>query len=100
MTKTKKDLMLATYRLIFDQTNPAAMEDLKRDVLPFFLQNCPSLSEPITDVEFDREVAKVRDNLSGIIEYLRHRPLPAALTPAPCAYPHAGTVAPYGRVKP
>jgi len=92
--------MLATYRLIFDQTNPAAMEDFKRDALPFFLRNCPSLSEPISDEEFDREVAKIRDNLSGIIEYLRHRPLPAALTPAPCAYPHAGTVAPYGRVKP
>ena len=80
MTKTKKDLMLATYRLIFDQTNPAAMEDLKRGVLPSFLQS-PSLSEPISDEEFDREVAKIRDNLSGIIEYLRHRPLPAALTP-------------------
>ena len=79
MTKTKKDLMLATCRLIFDHTNPAAMEEFKRDALPFFLQNCPSLSKPITDDEFDREVAKIRENLPGIIEYLRSRPLPAAI---------------------
>lgn len=57
------------------------MDEFKEDALPFFLQNCPSLNEPITDDEFDREVAKIRDNLPGIIEYLRHRPLPAALAP-------------------
>lgn len=76
MPRTKKDLMLETHRIILDSVSPTAMREFERHLLPHLLRNCPTLQETVSDEEFEREVAKIRDNLPGMIAYFRQYKIP------------------------
>jgi hypothetical protein len=75
MSKTQNDLLRETARIILDFVDPNLAHDLEYK-LPDWLRLIPSLRETISDEEYERELAKVRDNLPEIVAYLRARKTP------------------------
>lgn len=75
MSKTQNDLLRETARIILKFVDPSAAPDLEHK-LPDWLGLIPCLRETISDEEYERELAKVRDNLPEIVAYLRARKVP------------------------
>ncbi|MBM3843707.1 MAG: hypothetical protein FJ397_10695 [Verrucomicrobia bacterium] len=79
MSKTKRDLLLATTRMIAEYSNPSGAPALGL-TLPKEILNAPRLNETITDEDYAWEIAKIGAMLPDICAYLsQHRISPENL---------------------
>ena len=79
MSKTRKNLLMETTRMIVKFANPSAARNLERK-MPKSLQDAPSLREPISDEDYAWEIAKIGAMLPDICAYLsQHRISPENL---------------------
>ncbi|MEY4689153.1 MAG: hypothetical protein RIR76_3176 [Verrucomicrobiota bacterium] len=79
MSKTKRDLLLATTRMIAEYSKPSGAPALGL-TLPEGLLNAPRLNETISDEDYAWEIAKIGAMLPDICAYLsQHRISPENL---------------------